>query len=171
MAGEEQQYERFDMDNDFEGGEWIGGEFHYKAKRQKRMQTRDDQIYGVFADDSDDSGGGGGGRRRRRRDGDGGGNDGDYTRPVNFISTGRVVKDTTLDDEAEGSPPRGLGARRSKSPQQEDDAGDGRPSFASLPSRGGLGSGFAPGGVQGAGGQEAAGEADEGVLPSAFGKR
>ena len=28
---EEQQYERFDMDNDFEGGEWVGGEYFHRC--------------------------------------------------------------------------------------------------------------------------------------------
>lgn len=38
---EDQQYERFDVDNDFEGGEWIGGEFFAAAgRRKKRQQVR-----------------------------------------------------------------------------------------------------------------------------------
>lgn len=49
---DEQHYERLDMDNDYEGGEFIGGEFYHRGKRQRKQQTREDQIYGVFADDS-----------------------------------------------------------------------------------------------------------------------
>jgi len=30
---DEQQNERFDVDNDFEGGEWIGGEFFHRCDR------------------------------------------------------------------------------------------------------------------------------------------
>jgi tuftelin-interacting protein 11 len=37
---EDQQYERFDVDNDFEGGEWIGGEFFATGRRRKRQQVR-----------------------------------------------------------------------------------------------------------------------------------
>lgn len=134
---EEQQYERFDMDNDFEGGEWMGGEYVHRCccrakphqlslcmlatgdlyampaslsahacttaqknhcllqkclkhvllspvltaachqgrpdlsilhrgKRQKAAQTKEDRIYGVFADS--DSDGDGGPRRKRKRE-------------------------------------------------------------------------------------------------------
>lgn len=49
-SDEEQEYERFDVDNDFEGGEFIGGEFYYLNKRQKRQQTAEDRIYGIFAE-------------------------------------------------------------------------------------------------------------------------
>lgn len=40
MADDEQQYDRFDVDNDFEGGQWIGGEFFHSGKRRKRQQVR-----------------------------------------------------------------------------------------------------------------------------------
>ncbi len=49
---DEQHCERLDMDNDFEGGEFIGGEFFHRGKRQRKQQPKDDQLYGVFADDS-----------------------------------------------------------------------------------------------------------------------
>lgn len=35
MSSDEQEHERLDVENDFEGGEWIGGEFFYQNKRQK----------------------------------------------------------------------------------------------------------------------------------------
>ncbi|EFJ43876.1 hypothetical protein VOLCADRAFT_65509 [Volvox carteri f. nagariensis] len=81
------------MENDYEGGQWINGEFYYSKKRQKRMQTKDERIYGVFADDSDDSDGD---RRGRRRDRD---RERDYTKPVGFVSSGKIVQDTMKDDE------------------------------------------------------------------------
>jgi tuftelin-interacting protein 11 len=37
---EEQANERFDVDNDYEGGQWIGGEFFHAGKRRKRQQVR-----------------------------------------------------------------------------------------------------------------------------------
>ena len=78
---EEQQYERFDMDNDFEQGDFINGEFVYGRKRQKKAQTKDDQLYGIFADGDSDSDGGGRRRGKPREKAD-------YSRPVEFISTG-----------------------------------------------------------------------------------
>ena len=52
---EEQHYARFDEDGegDFENGQWIGGEF-FGSKKRSRQQTKDDALYGVFADDSED---------------------------------------------------------------------------------------------------------------------
>lgn len=155
-----QHYERFDMDNDYEGGEWINGEFYYRNKRQKRTQTKDDQIYGVFADDSDVSDN----ERRRRRGGfDRDRGERDYTKPVGFVSSGKIVQDTTNQDEEGGGD--GAGSSRqfgpalrpgSEGPQSEeanadaDADADERPSFAGLGSsgRGGIGSG---GGGAGAG--------------------
>ncbi len=83
-----QDNDRFDVDNDYEGGEWIEDEFFYRNKRKKRNQTRDDQIYGVFAgeDDSDSDGDGGG--KRRRGGGFGGSKKQDYTKPVGFVGGG-----------------------------------------------------------------------------------
>jgi tuftelin-interacting protein 11 len=49
---EEQHYERLDMDADFEEGEFINGEFFHRGKRQRKQQTKEEQLYGVFADDS-----------------------------------------------------------------------------------------------------------------------
>lgn len=39
---------------DYEGGEFLDdtGELVYRNKRQKRQQTAEDRIYGVFADNS-----------------------------------------------------------------------------------------------------------------------
>lgn len=51
-SDEDLDNERFDVDNDFEGGEVIGGEFFYRSRRQKQQQTKEDQIYGVFAEHS-----------------------------------------------------------------------------------------------------------------------
>lgn len=49
---EEQHMDRFDVDADYEEGEWIGGEFFHRGKRQRRQQTQEDRLYGVFAEDS-----------------------------------------------------------------------------------------------------------------------
>ena len=91
MKDGDEEYERFDVENDFEGGQWIGGEYFYKNKRQKRQQTEEDRLYGIFAeDDSEDEG-----RGRRGRRGGGAGRS-DFTKPVNFVSRGRV--DPGMDD-------------------------------------------------------------------------
>ncbi|PIA46770.1 hypothetical protein AQUCO_01500368v1 [Aquilegia coerulea] len=49
------------MEKIFEDGQWIGGEYYYNKrkdddnnkKKKKRHQSKDDVVYGVFADDSD----------------------------------------------------------------------------------------------------------------------
>lgn len=84
---EDQEMERFGMDNDFEGGQWINGEFYYKKRREKPVQTKDDVLYGVFVDDSDDDDGYSSRKRKKDRDF---GRTPDFTKPVNFISTGKV---------------------------------------------------------------------------------
>ncbi|KAK6130285.1 hypothetical protein DH2020_035957 [Rehmannia glutinosa] len=59
---EYQEMERFGMDNDYEDGQWIGGEF-YGKRRQKRSKKRRKDLSKKI----------------------------DYRKPVNFISTGSVM--------------------------------------------------------------------------------
>ncbi|KAK1271565.1 hypothetical protein QJS04_geneDACA013028 [Acorus gramineus] len=63
--------ERFAMDNDFEGGQFIDGEYYYRNRKEKRRQTKDGSLYGVFVgsssdDDDEDRRSGKRGRRGRR---------------------------------------------------------------------------------------------------------
>lgn len=96
------------MDNDYVGGQWIGGEFYFKKRKEKRNQTRDEALYGVFDEsdsDADDH------SRRKRRDIV---KKGDLSKPVNFVSTGIGKPSEEIDklneeDAAEGFKP-GLGS-------------------------------------------------------------
>ncbi|KAK4283911.1 hypothetical protein QN277_000812 [Acacia crassicarpa] len=83
-----QEMERFGMDNDFEGGEWIDGEFYYRKRKEKRTQTREDVLYGVFADSDDDEDDYSNRKRRKDRDLS---KKPDLTKPVNFVSTGSFM--------------------------------------------------------------------------------
>ncbi len=56
MSSDEQENDRFDVDNDYEGGEYIEGEYFYRNKRFKKQQTAEDRIYGVFAESGVGSG-------------------------------------------------------------------------------------------------------------------
>ncbi|XP_020966089.1 septin and tuftelin-interacting protein 1 homolog 1-like isoform X2 [Arachis ipaensis] len=91
---EDQEMERFEMDNDFEEGQWINGEFYYKKRKEKRTQTRDDVLYGVFAgsddDDDDDYS-----SKKLRKDLS---KKQDLTKPVNFISTGTFMPNQDVVD-------------------------------------------------------------------------
>ncbi len=138
---EEEHHDRLDMEADFEGGQFIDGEFYYASKRQKRQQTKEDQLFGVF-NESDSDG------EHRQRGGLGGGRK-DYTKPVGFVSSG-IVNQQPEDEEAQPSssrydvqgPPgqqgqegtRGLGggagglgfkqeAKQEEPPEEEDDHG------------------------------------------------
>lgn len=164
---EDQQFERFDVDNDFEGGQWIGGEYFHTGRRKKRQQTEEDRLYGIFAGSSDEEEVGG--RKKRKQQAD-------YTKPVGFVSSGTMVQNQ---DEA------AVAAAK----QQKDDidaVGNDRPGIGLGFGGAGLGAaglGFQSAGTNGTGrttnGTQSAaglsdGDADDGdkeVLPTAFGKR
>lgn len=136
---EDQEMERFGMENDYEDGQWINGEFYYSKKREKRTQTKEDVLYGVFADsdsDYDDSSS----RKRRNRES----RQADFTKPVRFVSTGPVMpnqeiddnskrendEDYSMDEERPGLGASGVGAGLGFKKQDDDfDANDGEDDF------------------------------------------
>ncbi len=171
-----QHYERLE-DRDHDGGEWIGGEYFHRGKRQRRQQTKEDQLYGVFAADSDEEE-----ERRGRRKGERG--QADYAAPVAFVASGIVggdpppeVKPELKEDDGQpgglgfsgggfGFSGAGLGAQLP--------ASNGGLGFA--PTRGGLGAGGGgSGGIDFASSSRAVkaedgDDEDEEFLPTAFGR-
>lgn len=94
---EDQEMERFGMDNDYDDGQWIGGEFFYRKRKEKPTQTKDDVLYGIFAEDSDDESS----SRKRKKDRDFG-RQADLTKPLNFVSSGTVMPNREIDDLSKG---------------------------------------------------------------------
>lgn len=79
------------MEKDFEGGQWIGGEFYFGKRIEKRARTRDAVIYGVFASNSSsDDDCHPSSKRTRGRDT---GRKPDFTKTVSSVATGKVVFD------------------------------------------------------------------------------
>ncbi|KAL1553993.1 septin and tuftelin-interacting protein 1 1-like [Salvia divinorum] len=93
---EYQEMERFGIDNDYDDGQWIGGEF-YGKRRQKRSQTKDDVLYGVFASGDSDSDEGFGSKNKRRKDSS---KKTDYSKPVSFVSTGTVMPSQEIENNS-----------------------------------------------------------------------
>lgn len=80
----------------------------FRKRKEKRSQTKDDVLYGVFASgDSDDSDDGSSSRKRRKDS-----NKTDFTKPVRFVSKGSGIPGQEIDpkskQENEGRP-TGLG--------------------------------------------------------------
>ena len=155
----DEHYERFDIENDFEGGKWIGDEFFYTNKKRKRQQTKDEQLYGYDSDLSDSE---------RPRRGRGEKKQTDYSQPVGFVSSGvvRSTDEKPEDVEQAEHSAGGLGLGSKAGPSQNG---------------GGLGLGAAGVGAAGGLGFKAAldpnamglgdDEDDDVVMPTSFGRR
>ncbi|XP_009350134.2 septin and tuftelin-interacting protein 1 homolog 1 [Pyrus x bretschneideri] len=147
-----QEMERFGMEKDFEDAQWIGGEFYYRKRKDKPVQTKDDVLYGIFTGDSDDDDNDGSRKRRKDRRVD-------LTKPVSFVSTGIVMPNQEVDDNSK---------------QQNDDK---RPGLGATTGLGfgattGSGLGFKNRNSDSLGGEEEEVVDDEqSFLPTAFGKK
>lgn len=93
MEPDPSDYAAFNLEGDYEGGQWIGGEFFHEGERKKRKLTKEDQLYGVFNEGADDDSYQEG---RRGRGGRGGG----Y---MSFVPGGRFEVGSTkqLDEDEE----------------------------------------------------------------------
>ncbi|KAK7364627.1 hypothetical protein VNO80_13367 [Phaseolus coccineus] len=159
---EDQEMERFGTENDYEGGQWIGGEFYYKSRKEKRTQTKDDVLYGVFADSDDDDDYS---SRKRRKDRDFSKKP-DLTKPVNFVSTGTFMPNQEIDNKSKEQSER-------DGYVSEDRPGLGLGFGMGSGSTSGSGLGFNSGNA--ANGSEINDDSDENghdnFLPTAFGKK
>lgn len=146
-----QEMEKFGMENDYEDGQWINGEFYYRKRKEKRSQTKDDVLYGVFADSASDSDDYSSSKKRRKnRDLH---KKPDLTKPVSFISTGTVMPTQEIEENS------------------KEDIADDRPGLGlGFNSGSGLGFGSGTNGVR-RNEEEEAEEEEEEFLPTAFGKR
>jgi tuftelin-interacting protein 11 len=123
-GGEDYSYEAFNVDDTYEGGQWINGEFYYAKEKQKRKFTKDDAIFGIFVGDSSDEEGGS--RKKSRYDKS-------YAKPVQFISTGETMggdskkkkkedsgDDSQQDDEDADVMTAGLGSNKKKKKKKKE---------------------------------------------------
>ncbi|MFS8013941.1 putative septin and tuftelin interacting protein [Helianthus anomalus] len=156
---EDQEMERFGMDNDYEDGKWIGGEFYYGKRKEKRHQTKDDVLYGIFADSDSDSEGGPR-KNKRRKDFS---KKQDLTKPMNFVSKGVVMPTEEINQN--------LKEQNEKDDQVDEDDGSmpGLGFGASGSAHSGLGLGFGSKNVNSAKGE--VNDTSNDFLPTAFGKQ
>ncbi|XP_076944523.1 septin and tuftelin-interacting protein 1 homolog 1-like [Bidens hawaiensis] len=102
----DQEMERFGMENDYEDGQWIDGEFYYRKRKEKtRSQTKDDVLYGVFYYSDNGSE-----RKNKRRKG-GFSTFCDLTKPVNFVSKGVVMPAEEISQNVKGDNPNDDGSK------------------------------------------------------------
>ncbi|KAK3420059.1 hypothetical protein EUGRSUZ_G00845 [Eucalyptus grandis] len=150
---EDQEMERFGMDNDYDDGQWIDGEFYYRQRREKRAQTKDDALYGVFASGDSDSDYDDSSKRKRRKNRDLHGK-ADLSKPVNFVSTGTVMPNREIDEN-------------SKTENEDDESADVDEDRPGL----GVGAGVGLGFKKRDDGFDENGEEEDGFLPTAFGRK
>lgn len=108
-----QEYERFDVDNDYEGAEWIDGEFYYRSKRPKKSQTREENIYGVFAENSSDDGSPGDGQRQ------GLGAAPRFSKSVTFVDGGTMGNATEIKEDSLANAKKDFRSKTSSHPFSE----------------------------------------------------
>ncbi|KAF3616196.1 Septin and tuftelin-interacting protein 1 -like protein 1 [Capsicum annuum] len=149
-----QEMERFGMENDYEDGQWIGGEFYYRKRKEKnKVQTKDDVLYGVFASGDSDSDYEGSSSKKRKK---GLLSKLDLTKPVNFVSTGVVMPNREIDQNS----------------KEENNDSNNNNQLLSEESSKGLGFGSNNNNANGDGVDADDVEADEGnFLPTAFGRK
>ncbi|KNA24465.1 hypothetical protein SOVF_015380 [Spinacia oleracea] len=170
---EHQDMEKFGMENDFEGGQYIGDEFFYRKRKEKTVQSKDDATYGVFASSSsedDDDGSLSGKKKNKRRKG-GIIKKADYSKPINFISTGIFAPNEEVELNTKG------GVENSEGEEGADGfkPGLGLGAVANVGVGLGFGAGLSNRGEKGLGGRRDDGEGEEDdeelFLPTSFGRK
>ncbi|XP_062018577.1 septin and tuftelin-interacting protein 1 homolog 1-like [Rosa rugosa] len=109
--------ERFGMENDYEDGQWIDGEFFYRKRKERRVQSKDDALYG-YSDEEDEEYSDGS-RKRRKKD-----RYVDYTKPIKFVSTEKLDNNSDQKKTDHGTPVIGFNSTGMRDEAEDDDDDD-----------------------------------------------
>lgn len=112
MSSDEENGMRFGWENDFEGGQWIDGEFYYESVKKKKKMSKEEQLYGVFLDEEGGFGfQGAKGRKERNKMVEGS----TLLKPLSFVSGGAQNSEKSKNYSREKENRTGIGAESKSS--------------------------------------------------------